>query len=137
MKSTIKATLCPCGGGQFSSCCGRFIDSAAIPQTAQELMRSRYTAFTLRDDAYLRATWHHSKRPAALDITANDDGMKWLGLDVRQHQTSGNTATVEFVARYKIAGRAQRLHELSQFVRESTEGSLRWFYVDGISPEKK
>ncbi|WP_311734831.1 YchJ family protein [Glaciimonas immobilis] len=118
----------------------------AVPQTAQELMRSRYTAYTLRDDAYLSVTWHRSTRPAAANITRDDKGMKWLGLEIRKHATEGDHATVEFVARYKLAGRAERMHEVSQFVREPTGGdgsaqevekTLRWFYVDGVFPEKK
>jgi SEC-C motif domain protein len=62
---------------------------------------------------------------------AEDDGLKWIELEVRKHQQAGDEATVEFVARYKIGGRAERLHEVSRFIRE--EG--RWFYVDGSFPE--
>ncbi len=100
-----------------------------MPQTAVELMRSRYTAYTLRDDAYLQATWHPGTRPP-LPIT--EDGTKWLGLEVRRQAQDGDAATVEFVARYKIDGRAHRLHETSRFVREDH----RWFYVDGSFPER-
>ena len=88
-------------------------------------MRSRYTAYVLRQEPYLKATWHTSTRP--LDAVAQEDGTKWLGLDVRKHVPADDTATVEFVARYKIGGRAHRLHEVSRFVREDG----RWFYVDG------
>ncbi|MDY7545968.1 YchJ family metal-binding protein [Glaciimonas sp. CA11.2] len=150
MNKSHNAALCPCGGGQFSTCCGRFLAPQvglypSVPQTAQELMRSRYTAYTLRDDVYLSATWHRSTRPAAENIVSADDGLKWLGLEIRQHETDGNHATVEFVARYKVGGRAQRLHEVSQFVRELAEtetkaqlneSAYRWFYVDGYFPEK-
>jgi SEC-C motif-containing protein len=41
--------------------------------------------------------------------------------------TGENTAEVEFVARFRVAGRAVRQHELSRFVREDGQ----WFYVDG------
>jgi SEC-C motif-containing protein len=76
-------------------------------------------------EAYLRATWHPSTRPAALDLAA--DNTKWLGLDVKSHLCgSADRATVEFVAHYKTGGRAKRLHEVSRFVRE--EG--RWLYLD-------
>ena len=89
-------------------------------------MRSRYSAFVLDLSDYLLATWHASTRPARLD--ANDAGRKWLGLEVRRHTLiDADHATVEFIARSKLAGRAQRLHELSRFVREDG----RWFYVDG------
>lgn len=120
---------CPCGGAAHAQCCERFIGRTAVPHTALELMRSRYTAYTLRDDDYLQATWHARSRPA-LPIT--EQGVRWLGLDVRRHEQQGDAATVEFVARYKTGGRAQRLHEISRFVREDN----RWFYVDGRFPEK-
>lgn len=89
-------------------------------------MRSRYAAFVLGLDEYLRATWHPSTRPA--DLSLHEPGLKWLGLQVRRHTTRDEThAEVEFVARSKLAGRAHRLHETSRFVREDG----RWFYVDG------
>jgi len=113
----------------YPLCCGRFItafDTAPAP-TAEALMRSRYSAFVLQDADYLRATWHASTRPASLDF---DPSAKWLGLDVRAHQATGvDTAEVEFVARYRVEGRAVRLHERSRFVHENA----RWFYVDGDS----
>lgn len=90
-------------------------------------MRSRYTAYTLNREDYLLATWHSSTRPASLELT-NQPPSQWLGLTVKRHeQSTPDHAIVEFVARYKINGRAYRLHEISRFVRE--EGL--WFYVDG------
>lgn len=92
-------------------------------------MRSRYSAFVLKLDAYLLATWHPSTRPAKLDLAS--DNTRWLGLEMKKHsQKSADSATVEFVARCKISGRAHRLHEISRFIRE--EG--RWYYVDGDFP---
>jgi SEC-C motif-containing protein len=88
-------------------------------------MRSRYSAFVLHDAPYLLATWHASHRPPALDF---ESGAKWLGLTVKDFRATGeDRAEVEFVARYRVAGRAVRLHERSRFVREDG----RWFYVDG------
>ena len=90
-------------------------------------MRSRYTAYTLQREDYLLATWHPSTRPAQLGLT-EEAPAKWLGLEVKRHeQHDANHAIVEFVARYKMNGRAHRLHEASRFVREDG----RWFYVDG------
>lgn len=95
-------------------------------------MRSRYSAYVLGLEPYLLATWHASTRPASLDLAA-DTAPRWLGLDVRRHVVTGtDTATVEFVARYKIGGRAHRLHEISRFVFVREDG--RWFYVDGEFP---
>jgi len=121
---------CPCGGPAYERCCGRFIDGGEIPETAEQLMRSRYCAYVLRNEPYLKATWHASARP--VEEVAQDDGIKWLGLDVKKHVPAGDEATVEFVARYKLGGRAHRLHEVSRFVREDG----RWFYVDGSFPER-
>lgn len=89
-------------------------------------MRSRYSAYALGREDYLLATWHASTRPAALDLAAAPPP-KWLGLEVKAHTATDDAATVEFVARCKIGGRAQRLHETSRFVREDG----RWYYVDG------
>lgn len=90
-------------------------------------MRSRYCAYVHCLEPYLLATWHASTRPDSLDLAASP-APKWLGLAVQRHEATGpDTAIVEFVARYKVGGRAHRLHETSRFVREGG----RWFYVDG------
>ena len=86
-------------------------------------MRSRYSAFVLGLSDYLLATWHPSTAPPELLLQP----VKWLGLEVRQAQAEGDTGRVEFVARCREAGRAQRLHEISRFVREQG----RWYYLDG------
>ena len=93
-------------------------------------MRSRYTAFTRLDETYLLATWHPSTRPAALNL-AGEAATKWIGLGVKRVDVTGSdSAIVEFVARYKIGGRAQRLQEVSRFVREQG----LWYYVAAIKP---
>jgi len=126
--TTDAPSACPCGSTvPYDACCGRFHTGPLHLQapTAEALMRSRYTAYVLGRHDYLLATWHASTRPAALE--SDPPGLKWLGLDVRQHRTQdADHATVEFVARHKLAGRAQRLHEISLFVRDNG----RWFYVD-------
>ncbi len=124
------ATICPCGGASYAQCCGRFHDGA-LPDTAEQLMRSRYSAYALDLMDYVHHTWQASTRPAREDLSA--DAAKWLGLEVKKHVPDGDNATVEFVARYKLGGRAHRLHEVSRFVREDG----KWFYVDGSFPERK
>ena len=88
-------------------------------------MRSRYTAFTMQDAAYLLTTWHSTTRPARLDFTL---GQQWVLLRVIATATEADYATVEFIARSKIGGKLCDLHEVSRFVREGG----RWYYVDGI-----
>ncbi|WP_322033438.1 YchJ family protein [Paraburkholderia sp. J76] len=136
---------CPCGGAapsqkpaarppRYTQCCGRFIDEGAAPATALELMRSRYTAYVLGDEAYLRSTWASETCPSDLDVNPAAEGApRWLGLAVKRHEQRDEMhAIVEFVARYKTGGRAFRLHETSRFTRG---GDGRWRYVDGdVSP---
>ncbi|GAB4120090.1 MAG: YchJ family metal-binding protein [Sideroxydans sp.] len=119
---------CPCGSNKkFAACCGACLAGSEAAPTAEALMRSRYTAYTLLKEDYLLATWHPSTRPHLLGLK-EEAPSKWLGLEVKRHEQQDEThAIVEFVARYKVNGRAQRLHEVSRFVREG--GS--WFYVDG------
>jgi len=118
---------CPCGSGRgYAACCGRYHAGEAAPD-AEALMRSRYSAFVLGLEDYLRATWHPATRPAALDLHV-PPRPQWLGLTVASHAPVDAThATVEFAARYKLNGRAHRLHEVSRF--ERVDG--RWLYVDG------
>ena len=131
--SILANAPCPCGGGSsggatYAACCGRYHAGPLHLQapTAEALMRSRYSAYVANLIDYLLATWHPSTRPPA--PTRNEPGLKWLGLEVKRHMVvDADHATVEFVARSKLGGRAHRLHEISRFVRE--EG--HWFYLDG------
>lgn len=133
-------TVCPCGGTHHSEpavhqprrylqCCGRYIDGSPllVAPDAESLMRSRYTAYVLGRDDYVRATWHVHRRPTDF---VTDPATRWLGLEVRAVQVLDSThAEVEFVARMRHpGGQASRLHERSRFVREE-DG--RWYYVDG------
>ena len=129
---------CPCGRQNahrqplsLGDCCGRYLDHWDRPAPdAESLMRSRYSAFTQERADYLLATWAAEHRPAALDF---DPGARWLGLEVRAQQATGeHRAEVEFVARWRVAGRAVRLHERSRFERAAdAQGVPRWWYVDG------
>jgi len=120
-------SACFCGlGKQYAACCGRLHSGAENAASAEALMRSRYSAYVLKLEGYLLATWHPDTRPSELDLSADDT--KWLGLEVKRHaQSDDSHATVEFVARYRIAGKGHRLHDLSRFVREDG----RWYYVAG------
>lgn len=120
---------CPCGSGRdYDDCCGPAHRGVAA-DTAQALMRSRYSAYVRGDVDYLLASWHASTRPESLEL---EPATRWLGLEVKRHALTGaDTATVEFVARYRLGGApAVRLHEISRFVREDG----RWYYIDGDFP---
>jgi SEC-C motif domain protein len=121
---------CPCGTGlPYAGCCGRLHDGTAAAATAEQLMRSRYSAFAVGDAGYLLATWHPSTRPRDLAL---DDAVRWTGLEVLA--TSGGRlldaeGTVEFRASYRAGNRSGAQHERSRFVREDG----RWRYLDGVS----
>jgi SEC-C motif domain protein len=123
----MSGAVCPCGSGRaYDACCGRLHagEPAADPET---LMRSRYSAYVMGQEDYLLATWHPATRPAGLELDATPRP-QWLGLAIKAYIPLDVThATVEFLARYKLNGRAFRLHETSRF--ERVDG--RWLYVDG------
>jgi SEC-C motif-containing protein len=117
---------CHCGSALAgNACCARWHGGEPAP-TAEALMRSRYTAFVIRNESYLLATWHSSARPTSIDFNRQQ---KWLGLKIVEAKVTGaDTAEVEFIARYRIGGgSAARLHERSRFVKEGG----RWYYLDG------
>ena len=92
-------------------------------------MRSRYSAYALGLRDYVLDTWHAATRPARLERF--DSAAQWLGLKVkRAWNLSSDEGFVEFVARNKPpgGGAAQRLHEVSQFVRVAG----RWQYIDAV-----
>jgi len=113
----------------YAGCCRRFHRDEAQAQTAEQLMRSRYAAYVTGDEGYLLRTWHASTRPEQLDLVHAP--VKWLGLSVIRTEAGAagdEEGVVEFIARCKPAGRAQRLHETSRFKCEDG----RWYYVDGV-----
>lgn len=125
---------CPCNPAKpYAQCCGPLHAGTAVAPTAEALMRSRYSAYACADTAYLLATWHASTRPAGIDL-GDPGSTRWLGLDIRRHAATGaDAAVVEFVARHRCVGAsAQRLHEISRFVREDG----RWYYLDGEFPAR-
>ena len=123
--------VCPCGSALvYAACCGPYHAGLLVPPDAEALMRARYSAYVHHLESYLRATWCPDTCPAELGMDAMPRP-QWLGLEVRTHRVLDHEhATVEFVARYKLNGRATRLHEISRFTR--VDGL--WCYVDGAQP---
>lgn len=121
---------CPCLSGlSYETCCGRLHRGEAVAQTAEQLMRSRFSAFAVGDPAYLLRTWAPSTRPAELDL---DPGRRWYRLDILASSEGGpfdRTGVVEFEAFHRGPGGAASQHERSRFVREDRQ----WFYVDGVA----
>lgn len=121
-------TRCPCLSGlTYDDCCGRLHSGAAVAQSAEQLMRSRFSAFAVGEPDYLIATWHSNTRPSELEL---DDDRRWYRLDILSASGGSpfeTTGTVEFEAYYRSTNGAGSQHETSRFVREAG----RWFYVDG------
>jgi SEC-C motif-containing protein len=127
----INHEFCPCGreaaGKQlvFRNCCGQYLDhfETILAPDPESLMRSRYSAFVLERERYLLDTWSPAYRPASLEF---DSQSKWLGLAIKSKKMLDvDHGEVEFVARYRLNGRATKLHENSLFERIGA----KWFYV--------
>ncbi|MCU1511212.1 MAG: hypothetical protein JWM01_2561 [Arthrobacter sp.] len=120
---------CPClSGEQYGNCCGRFHRGEAEAPTAEQLMRSRYSAFVVLDAAYLLRTWHPDTRPAELTL---DEGMHWRRLDIVSTSRGGpldRDGTVEFKAHFRHNGERGVHHETSRFLRVNR----RWYYLDAL-----
>jgi SEC-C motif-containing protein len=117
---------CPCGSGEnYGNCCGPLHAGERSAATAEQLMRSRFSAFAVGDTGYLLATWHPSTRPKILEL---DPGQRWTRLDVLA-TTGGSpfhdSGTVEFRAHYRHEGRPGSMHELSTFTLEDGQ----WRYL--------
>ncbi|MER7108222.1 YchJ family metal-binding protein [Streptomyces sp. NPDC000229] len=128
MPAVAAEAPCPCGlPAAYGACCGRFHTGEALAPTAEALMRSRYSAFVVRDEPYLLRTWAPATRPRSVDF---DPAMRWTGLEIAD-TTDGTlfhtSGTVTFVARYTHRGEQGALRERSRF--EKADGA--WVYVDG------
>lgn len=125
----MSATRCPCLSGlTYDDCCGRLHAGPAVAQTAEQLMRSRFSAFAVGRPTYLLATWHPTTRPPSLDL---DPDQRWYRLDVLAAREGGpfdTSGVVEFEAFYRSPSGAGSQHEISRFSREGGH----WFYVDGV-----
>lgn len=126
---------CPCQSGQpYQTCCQAYHQENALPDTAEQLMRSRYSAYVLHDIDYIIATTvpaqqHLLKRE---DLQHWSETAEWLGLTVQAHypNISKTHAQVAFEARFAEAGETHRHQELSAFVRIDH----RWYFIDPTVP---
>ncbi|MCW2604920.1 MAG: hypothetical protein JWN61_3055 [Pseudonocardiales bacterium] len=121
---------CLCGAAEtYAACCGRYHRGDAAAPTAEALMRSRYSAFALRDPVYLIRTWHASTRPSRLDL---GDGRTWERLQVLGKSGGSLFDTegeVRFRATYVEDGARGAQEETSRFIREGGE----WLYIGGLA----
>ncbi|MFT4060628.1 MAG: YchJ family protein [Legionella sp.] len=124
-------SLCPCGStNPYIQCCACFIEKKQLPQTPEQLMRSRYTAYSMAKIDYIKDTMAGKALFGFNPIEAQKwaQSVIWLGLKViHAEPTTSDVGFVEFIARFKESGQVKTIHERSEFHKQ--EG--RWFYVDG------
>lgn len=123
---------CPCGSGDvLGACCGPVLRRERRAPTAEALMRSRYTAFAVRDLEHLLRSWHPTTTPSREDLAASlAEEVRWLRLEIHRVSAGGpfdDAGTVEFTAISKGPHGRSVQHELSRFVREDG----MWLYLDG------
>ena len=126
--------LCPCGSNQlYTACCEPIISSKKEASTCEELMRSRYTAFTTANVEYLMRSHHSETRQSkeTKNIKKWAASVQWMGLvilNTEAGEVNDDLGYVEFRALYLEAGQMQQIHERSLFKRENQ----KWVYVSGV-----
>ncbi len=124
--------MCACQSGfLFADCCKPFLIDKKHPNTAEALMRSRYTAYYCADWKYVFKTWHRDSRPSMRELRSAGT-VQWLSLKIlhREKGLQGDaTGQVEFVATYQDDQGVAQIKECSEFIFENDQ----WFYVNGTS----
>ena len=120
--------ICPCGSGDsYAQCCEPLHDNRRQAVSAEQLMRSRYSAYALARLDHVFRTWHPRTRPAEVEPTP---GLTWTGLTISRIEAGEPDDTegvVEFQAHYETTAGPGLLHERSRFSRRAN----RWVYLDG------
>lgn len=126
----MKSAACPCQSGQpYAVCCEIYHQQITLPQSAEHLMRSRYSAYYLQLVDYIAQTqleFSHQQTTTAEQTELAKT--QWLGLQIIASKQTVDKAQVEFVAFYTDATtRLGQLHECSVFHYQQD----RWYYVSG------
>jgi SEC-C motif-containing protein len=120
----------------MAECCAGFIAGHQVPETAEALMRSRYTAFATHQIDYLLASHHPETRGQVSrdDVQRFSEAMVWHGLELLETvdgQAADTEGWVEFIARYRERGDERIHHERSLFRRHQG----RWFFHSAEYPK--
>ena len=122
--------ICLCGSGSvYAECCALYHGGQQFPVTAENLMRSRFTAYAKRNAEYLLASWNASKRPASIDFSK--ETAVWQRLQIISCKKGGakdSKGIVEFKAFYEQDGEDFFMHEISRFIKTGRQ----WLYMDGV-----
>mgnify|MGYP000268253761 CR=1 FL=1 len=122
---------CYCGNNKtYKTCCEVFHLSNGKTETAEQLMRSRYSAFVLADGNYLMQTHHASTQPISEKkaIVKWAKSVEWIKLEVLESNKGlkNNTeGTVTFNAYFFENGKVDVIHEKSAFIKENNT----WYYL--------
>ena len=121
---------CPCGQGIYQTCCEPLHLGQTFAETAEQLMRSRYSAFAQHHIDYLLATTALGQQ-AFLDADAIRDWAitnQWQKLEILNHhpKLDKTHAQVEFKAHYHDGQQLQTHHEISNFVKLES----KWYFLD-------
>lgn len=116
---------CPCGSSnKYVDCCAIAHGDISFVKTAEQLMRSRYTAFTMANGEYLMKSHHSTTRPIkeqkAIENWAKS--VSWIRLEVlgtTEGKKTDQKGTVTFNAYYFEHGKVQVIREKSAFVKEN------------------
>ena len=126
-------SLCPCKSRlSYARCCLPFHYGRARPETAEQLMRSRYAAYFFRRVDYLVDTTHPDTKERDLrrQLEQTIHQANWSDLEIvgtAKGQKEDRIGKVEFIATYFVNGEQHQLHELSRFKRYKGH----WKYLDG------
>lgn len=127
---------CPCGSVfPYTDCCGLLIRGSTAADTAEDLMRSRYTAHVVEEWDYLVQTRHPDERKDLRDLAIANEGVEWKKLEVLDSQKGGRgdeEGEVTYVATFEKDGKTETLRETAVFLKE--EG--RWYYCGQRSQPK-
>ncbi|QDK37164.1 YchJ family protein [Bdellovibrio sp. NC01] len=127
---------CPCGSQKdYKECCAPLHAGAAKAETAEALMRSRYSAFAKNQMQYLKDTTD-PQTLQNIDEEANQewaDRAKFLKLEILKAEEKGTKGTVEFKAFYSVDDEEYIHHEVSTFRKQNGE----WFFKSGKVKEAK
>ena len=131
---------CPCGSGKtYDNCCEPIIKGTRDAETAEELMRSRYSAYVKTEIDYIFESTHPDKRNE-LDREGTTDWSEkstWHGLEIistGQGCPDDEVGTVEFIAHFSHKGNRQKQHELSSF--KKVNGKWIFYESEGVAPKQ-
>ena len=124
---------CPCGSGApYLECCGPVIDGSRPAETAEKMMRARYSAYVRAETDFLYDSTHPKHRKGYDHNGTREwaESSEWLGLEIietSRGSEADSVGEVEFIARFREKGVAREHHEMAHFKKE--EGS--WFFTEG------